>query len=168
MRKDIVIKGKYPSFNQKTYVTGLGVVVIGNKCSFGYRLGGYFRKGHIEIQPRYQESSIVIGNNISINNNLFLCAANRIEIGDDTLIGQYVCIMDHEAHGIDPDKRRSIGKIGHVLIGKNVWIGNNVTILKNSEIGDHSIVAAGAVVSGVFPAKVIIGGVPAKVIRKIQ
>jgi acetyltransferase-like isoleucine patch superfamily enzyme len=97
-----------------------------------------------------------------------LCSANYIEIGDDTLIGQYVTIMDHEAHGIDPDKRRQIGGIGQVIIGKNVWLGNNVTILKNTEIGDNSIVATGAVVSGKFPTNVIIGGVPAKIIKAIK
>ena len=43
-----------------------------------------------------------------------------------------------------------------------------MTILKGSEIGTHSVVAAGAVVSGKFPPSVIIGGVPAKIIRKID
>lgn len=75
--------------------------------------------------------------------------------------------MDHEAHGIPPDKRRELGAIGEVVIGENVWIGNNVTILKDSHVGDNSIVAAGAVVSGRFPENVIIGGVPAKIIRSL-
>jgi acetyltransferase-like isoleucine patch superfamily enzyme len=96
-----------------------------------------------------------------------LCAANYIEIGDYSLIGQNVTIMDFEAHGVDPHKRRSIGEIGHVIIGKNTWIGNNVMILKNSEIGDNTIIATGSVVSGKFPENVIIGGVPAKIIKSI-
>ena len=57
---------------------------------------------------------------------------NKWKIGDKTLIGQYVTIMDFEAHGTDPAKRREIGTIGTVTIGKNVWIANNVIILKNS------------------------------------
>ncbi|UMB55472.1 hypothetical protein MKD41_08355 [Lutibacter sp. A64] len=44
---------------------------------------------------------------------------------------------------------------------------HNVTILKNSEVGDNSIVAIGAVVIGKFPKNVIIGGVPAKIIKTI-
>jgi acetyltransferase-like isoleucine patch superfamily enzyme len=119
------------------------------------------------LQARYENSKIKIGNNIATNNNIMLCAANYIEIGDNTLIGQYVTIIDHEAHGIDPDKRRQLGDVGRVIIGKNVWLGNNVTILKNSDIGDNTIVATGAVVSGKFPANVIIGGVPAKIIKTI-
>jgi acetyltransferase-like isoleucine patch superfamily enzyme len=48
--------------------------------------------------------------------------------------------MDHEAHRIDPLKRREIGEVGKVILGNYVWIGNNVAILKNSEIGDNTIV----------------------------
>jgi acetyltransferase-like isoleucine patch superfamily enzyme len=161
----IKFEDKYPICEQKTLITGLGVVEIGSNCTFGYKLGGFHRGGSIEIQPRYKGSKIKIGNNVTTNNNLFFCAANYIEIGDDSLIGQNVCIMDHEAHGIDPAKRRQLGEIGSVVIGQNVWLGNNVSILKNSEIGDNTIVATGAVVSGKFPANVIIGGVPAKIIK---
>lgn len=158
---------EYPIFNQITICEGLGIVEIGEKCSFGYKLGGFYRRGSIELQARSKCSIIKIGNNVSTNNNIFICAQNYIEIGDDTLIGQYVMIMDHEAHGIPPDERRKVGIIGKVIIGKNVWIGSNVTILKNSEIGDNTIVAAGSVVSGKFPGNVIIGGVPAKIIRSL-
>jgi len=157
----------FPKINQFTICEGVGIVEIGENCSFGYKMGGFHRGGSIELQARYKDSLIRIGNNVSTNNNIMLCAANYIEIGDNTLIGQNVIIMDHEAHGIDPDKRRQIGEIGKVIIGKNTWLGNNVTILKNSEIGDNSIVATGAVVSGKFPANHIIGGIPAKIIKEI-
>jgi len=155
------------SFNQTTLFNGQGIVEIGENCSFGFKLGGFHRGGSIELQARYKNSKIKLGNGIATNNNIFMCAANYIEIGDSVLIGQGVSIMDLEAHGIMPDKRREVGEIGQVIIGKNVWIGNNVTILKNSEIGENSIVAAHAVVSGKFPNDVIIGGVPAKIIKKL-
>lgn len=162
-----ILYHKLPVCNQKMFITGKGVVEIGKGCVFGYKYGGFHRGGAIEIQPRYKKAKIKIGNNLWTNNNIFICAANYIEIGDNSLIGQYVTIMDHEAHGIDPLRRRELGKIGIVIIGKNVWIGNNVTILKNSEIGDNTIVATGAVVSGKFPKNSIIGGVPAKLIKHI-
>lgn len=143
------------------------MVEFGKGCSFGYKMGGFHKGGSIEFQARYENSRIKIGNNIWTNNNIMICSVNYIEIGDETLIGQYVTIMDFEAHGIQPDRRRQIGEIGKVIIGKNTWLGNNVIILKNSEIGDNSIVASGAVVSGKFPANVIIGGVPARIIKKL-
>ena len=119
------------------------------------------------FQPRYKSSEKFIGRNVSTNNNIFICAANYIDIGDDTLVGQNVIIMDFEAHGIEPEKRRLLGPIGTIRISENVWIGNNVTILKNSEIGENSIIAAGTVVSRKFTKNVIIGGVPAKIIKEI-
>lgn len=156
-----------PICHQKLRVTGEGVVLFGDQCVFGYRLGGNFERGVIEIQPRYEHSKIEIGSNVATNNNLILCAANLIKIGDNTLIGEGVTMMDHEAHGLAPHKRRELGEIGKVVVGKNVWIGNKVTILKNSEIGDNTVVAAGAVVSGEFPANVVIGGIPAKIIKEL-
>lgn len=158
---------KKPWCNQITLLTGEGTIKIGSNCSFGNKLGGFYRCGSIEFQARYKYSTIIIGNSVSTNNNIFLCAANFIQIGSNTLIGQNVTIMDHEAHEIDPEKRRQIGRIGQIIIGENTWLGNNVTILKNTEIGDNSIVAAGAVVSGKFPENVIIGGIPAKIIRTL-
>lgn len=162
-----IVFSNFPVFNQITLCEGEGIVKIGNGCAFGYKLGGFHRNGSIELQARYEEARIKIGDNISTNNNIMICAANYIEIGNDTLIGQNVTIMDHEAHGISPLKRRELGEIGKVIIGTNVWIGSNVTILKNTKIGYNTIIATGAVVSGEFPENVIIGGVPAKIIRSL-
>lgn len=158
----------FPIINQFLKISGEGKTYIGQYCSFGYKLGGFHRGGSIELQARYPNSIIRIGNKVATNNNICIISVNCIEIGDDSLIGQNVMIMDHEAHGIKPGERNKIGEIGSVKIGNNVWIGNNVIILKNSEIGINSIVAAGAVVSGKFPGNVIIGGVPAKIIKKIE
>ena len=171
-RRGRIIMSDYPSFNQKTLITGLGKVKIGKveigeKCMFGYKPGGYFYNGVIELQSRNKMAKIKIGNHVLINNNLFICSANYVEIGNNVLIGEGVSIVDHEAHGIQPDERNKIGEIGTVIIDENVWIGSKVTILKNTKIGKNTIVAARAVVAGEFPADVIIGGVPAKIIRHI-
>ncbi len=167
IKKRVCFTSRISQFHQLTLFTGLGKVEIGDACSFGLKLGGFHRGGSIEFQARYKHSRIIIGQNIATNNNVFICAANYIEIGDETFIGQNVILMDFEAHGIEPEKRKVIGQIGEIIIGNNCWIGNNTTILKNSKIGDNSIVAAGAVVSGIFPSNVIIGGVPGKVIKHL-
>ncbi|MEO9021703.1 MAG: acyltransferase [Ginsengibacter sp.] len=167
LNKRIVVEYRIPLCNQYTIISGKGKVILGKDCEFGFRMGGRHRHGSIEIQPRYENSKIVIADKVSTNNNIFICAANNIEIGQSTLIGEGVTIMDHEAHRIDPRFRRELGEIGHIKIGKNVWIGNHVIVLKNTIIGDNTIVAAGAVVSGNFPSNVIIGGVPAKVIKDL-
>lgn len=169
---NIFTKAKYTdplntNFQQKTIITGKGQVEIGRDCTFGYKLGGFWRNGCIELQARNKNAKIILAANISTNNNIFICAMNRISIGKGTRIGQNVCLMDFEAHGTDPLQRRKTGKIGSIEIEDNVWIGNNVTILKNSKIGKNSIIATGSVVNGDFPSNVIIGGIPAKVIKNL-
>lgn len=165
--KRIILQSKAPLCNQYTIVSGQGRLTLGDKCEFGYKLGGRFRNGSIEIQPRYENAVITIADKVLTNNNVFICAANSITIGHSSRIGESVTIMDHEAHGIAAHERSLTGEIGEIIIGSNVWIGNNVIVLKNSFIGNNTIVAAGAVVSGSFPANVIIGGIPAKVIRQL-
>ncbi|UMB55473.1 hypothetical protein MKD41_08360 [Lutibacter sp. A64] len=112
-----------PICNQKTLLTGKGEISIGKNCKFGYKPGGFHRGGSIELQARYKNAIINIGNNVATNNNIFICAANNIEIGSNTLIGQNVTIMDFEAHGILPHLRNKVGEIGNVILGENVWIG---------------------------------------------
>ena len=129
--------------------------------------GGGFFNGCIELQSRYKNSHLVIGENTAINNNAFIACANSIVISDNCLIGRNLSMSDFEAHNTNPLLRNNLGMIGNIYIGKNVWIGNNVTILKNSEIGENSIIAAGTVVSRKFTKNVIIGGVPAKIIKQI-
>ncbi|MCF3109939.1 acyltransferase [Niabella sp. CC-SYL272] len=156
-----------PVVQQRLVITGKGCVEIGENCSFGFTLGGFNYKGIIELQPRFANAKIEIKDNVSMNNNVCIISANRVVIGSETLIGQNVFLMDFEAHGVALDGRKKIGEIGEINIGRNVWIGNNVLVLKNSCIGDNSVIAAGAVVSGRFPANVIIGGVPAKIIKQL-
>ena|SRR5690606_28418965 len=152
---------------QRMYITGTGEVIIGEATRFGYKLGGYFKRGYGELQTRTDTAKIKIGKHVNSNNNIFICSCGNISIGDNCLIGQHVIIMDFEAHGIQPDSRDKVGYIGSVDIRDNVWIGNNVTILKDSVIGANSIVATGAVVSGKFPDNVVIGGVPARIVKQI-
>lgn len=110
-----------------------------------------------ELQTRTNDSVINIGNNVLTNNNLKIIARGTVDIGDDCLIGENVTIMDHNAHGVKPSERRtSAGTVKDVIIGKNVWIGNNVTILPGSIIGDNCILAVGCVVKGNIPANVIV------------
>lgn len=55
-----------------------------------------------------------------------------------------------------------------IVIGKNVWISSNATVVPGVSIGDGAVVAAGAVVTKDVPPNVVVGGVPAKIIKKIE
>lgn len=112
------------------------------------------------------------GKNISIGKNVFINSGCRfqdpggITIGDGALIGHNVVLATLN-HDIDPRKRSDMHP-APIFVGNNVWIGANATILPGVTIGDGSIVAAGAVVIKNVPTNVIVGGVPAKIIKRIE
>lgn len=148
---------------------GRGRIVVGERVSFGFLADQDFWTTYVFLNPRTPESEIAIGDRCQICNHFTVVVEGPgVEIGSDVLIGSHVSIYDSDFHEIAPDKRvGGTPKMGKVTIGDNVWIGDRVMILKGSSIGENSVVAAGAVVSGEFPANVVIGGVPAKVIREI-
>ena len=161
--------GEHIIFHQKTLFTGRGSIKVGSNSSFGVEVGGKYLHNYCEIQARFKESLIIIGENIASNNGLLIVCAERIEIGNDCLIGKDVQMIDFDAHSLAPSERRnSIGKVKPIVIGRNVWFGNNSIILKGTEIGDNSVIGAGTVVTGgKFPSNVVIAGNPAKVVREI-
>ena len=55
-----------------------------------------------------------------------------------------------------------------IVLGRNVWVGSNATILRGVTIGDNAVVAAGAVVAKDVEANTIVGGVPARLLRRID
>ena len=112
------------------------------------------------------------GKNIHVGKNAFINSGCRFQdqggifIGDGVLIGHNVVLATLN-HDIDPQKRSDMFP-APIRIGNNVWIGAQATVLPGVTIDDGAIIAAGAVVSRDVPANVIVGGVPAKIIKKIE
>lgn len=98
-----------------------------------------------------------------INHNLSLSVFQSITIGKNVAISENVVIRDSDNHALVPSEKE---KTQPITIGDHVWIGINVTILKGTVIGENSVVAAGSVVSGIFPANSLIGGIPARVLKE--
>lgn len=109
---------------------------------------------------------IKLGKNIFINHACSFLDLGGITIEDDVLIGPRVNITT-ENHPINPAKRKFL-ELKSVSIKRNAWIGAGATILPGVTIGENSIVAAGAVVTKDVPANVIVGGIPARVIKAIE
>lgn len=87
---------------------------------------------------------IVIGNNVFINDGAHITSLDNITISDNVHIGQNLLILDH-----DHDYKNDFSefKTGKVVIGKNTWIGANVTILRGVKIGANSVIAANTLVN---------------------
>lgn len=106
-----------------------------------------------------------VGKNVFINSGCRFQDQGGITIGDGALIGHNVvlCTLNHD---FDP-KKRGTTIPSPIIIGKNVWIGANVTIVPGVTVGDNAIIAAGAVVTKDVEKDTIVGGVPAKTIKSI-
>ncbi|MBO9683296.1 MAG: sugar O-acetyltransferase [Flavisolibacter sp.] len=106
-----------------------------------------------------------IGKNVFINFDCTFLDLGGITIEDNVLIAPKVSLLS-EGHPIAPENRQSLVP-GRIHIKKNAWIGANATILPGVTIGENAVVAAGAVVSKDVPDNVIVGGIPAKIIKAI-
>ncbi len=110
--------------------------------------------------------NLTIGKNVFINFDCTFLTLGGITIEDDVLIGPKVSLIT-ENHPLKPQHRKGlIGKSIHIK--KNAWIGAGATILPGVTIGENAVVAAGALVSKDVPDNVVVGGIPAKIIKTIE
>ena len=165
--KNLLLQGMPVIFNKSG-----AELVIGDNCviksSFLSNLVGLYSR--TIIVTRTSEAKIRIGNNVGIS-GATIYARKGITIGDNTMIGGNVKILDNDFHPIEVEARLADDKdkIGtrEVVIGRNCFIGCNSLILKGTVLGDNCVVGAGAVVCGKFEDNCVIAGNPAKVIRKL-
>lgn len=112
------------------------------------------------------------GKNIHVGENVFINACchfqdhGGVTLGDGCQIGHNVVFATLN-HGLEPADRGTTYP-APIVLGRNVWVGSNATILQEVTIGDNAVVAAGAVVSRDVPANTIVGGVPARIIKRID
>ncbi|MCR5314680.1 MAG: sugar O-acetyltransferase [Bacteroidaceae bacterium] len=110
---------------------------------------------------------IHVGDNFHADYNCTMLDLAEIRIGNNCLIGPDVGIYT-AGHRLEPEGRTLDVYGMPITIGNDVWIGGNSTILPGVTIGDGAVIAAGAVVTHDVEPYTIVGGVPAKVIKKIE
>lgn len=107
-----------------------------------------------------------IGKNVFINFDCVFLDLGGIIIEDNVQIAPKVSLLT-ESHPLKPKERQSlIPKSIHIK--KNAWIGANATILHGVTIGENAVVASGSVVTKDVPDNVVVGGIPAKIIKDIK
>lgn len=165
--KHLLLKGMPVIFNKKGATLKLGENVT-VKSSFLSNLVGLYSR--TIIVTRTPEAKIFIGNNVGIS-GATIYARKEITIGDNTMVGGNVKILDNDFHPIEVEARNQDMKekiaAKPIVIGENCFIGCNAIVLKGTVLGAGCVVGAGAVVSGTFEANNVIAGNPARVVRKV-
>ena len=141
---------------------------------FGARIGQNVRfrspiviHNSLTQRGRYYEN-LEVGDDCYLGRELFLDLQDKIVIEDQVTISHRVMILTHTDAGNSPVKEEFVATTQDaVLIRRGAYIGANVTILQGVEIGESSVVGAGAVVTHSVPALSVVVGVPARVIRTI-
>lgn len=166
--KHLRLDGMPVIFNKKGATLEIGDRVTVKSSFFSNLVGLYSRS---IIVTRTPGANIRIGDDVGIS-GATIYARSSITIGDRTLIGGNVKILDNDFHPIDAEARFAMddAKIGTrpISIGKDCFIGCNSLILKGTVLGDGCVVGAGSVVSGRFEDHSVIAGNPARLIRKLE
>ncbi|AIY17415.1 acyltransferase [Pimelobacter simplex] len=126
--------------------------------------------GYGPTQAVLPERGLVIGERCVLGARVCITAHESIEIGDDVWFGQDVFVSDASHGYTDPDVPvgRQFGAHQPVAVGAGSWIGHGAMILPGTTIGRNVVVAAGSVVRGDVPDHSVVGGVPAKLIRRLE
>ena len=159
-----VIKGTVYKTDQR------GQVSIGDYCLIHGTLTTYTKDAKIEI-----------GDKVFIGSGTLVGSAGNIRIGNNVLISIDCLIMDSDTHSMNAKDRendvvdwmkgqKNWSGIMHeeVVIDSNAWIGARSIILKGVHIGANAIVGAGSVVTGDVEPNTVVGGNPARLIKRID
>lgn len=115
--------------------------------------------GHIELfaNTSSEDNKLIVGNFCSIADEVQFMLANEHPLSQLSTYPFHAMIIND-----GPEAKSK----GNIIIEDDVWIGQRVIILSNTRIGQGAVVAAGAVVTMDVPPYTIVGGVPARVIKK--
>lgn len=102
----------------------------------------------------------------AVSGGCYIQAGNGVEIGEGTIFAPGVKIISAN-HDIE-NSERNWKESGPIVIGRHCWIGANAVILPDVHLGDRVVVGAGAVVTRSFPSDIIIAGVPAEIVRRLD
>lgn len=170
-KKKLRKAGKEFYVNPPFYVKGAKYISVGENFACGRRV-------RIEAWDSYHDERfspfIEIKENVTIGNDCHIAAINGITIERGVLLGSKILITDH-FHGnnswddlkVSPLHRKLYSK-GKIVIGENVWIGENAAIMPGVKIGKNAIIGANTVVTKDIPENAVAVGAPARVSKIIK
>lgn len=132
--------------------------------SIGYEIG----EGTKIVGPIECHAKIKIGKNCWIGKNLIVNGNGELEIGDNCDIAPEVTFLTGGHKIGDAERRAGEGVSYKIKIGNGVWIGGRSTVLNNTEVGNSCMIAACSCVNKNVEDNSLVGGVPARLIRKLN
>ncbi|MDR6968746.1 acetyltransferase-like isoleucine patch superfamily enzyme [Flavobacterium arsenatis] len=161
-----IVFGKSVTIDEHCRIDGFSSeeIILGD-C---VKIGAYSTLSSTSHMSKYGKG-LKMGNNSAIGQFTEFGAAGGIEIGNDVIMGSYISFHSENHNYSDTSKlirEQGVTSKG-IKLGNNIWVGAKVTFLDGCVVGNNSVVAAGAVVNGIYPDNSIIGGVPAKVLKSI-
>ena len=179
LRKKVFLGADVKILNKSNFDFGHNVTIEAHSIIDGYssrriilgnnaKIGMYSKLLSTSHLATYGKG-LIMGNNSAVGDFCHFGAPGGITIGNDVIMGSFVSFHSENHNFQDTSKlirEQGVNSKG-ITLGNNIWVGARVTFLDGCEVGDNSVVAAGAVVNGIFPANSVIGGVPAKVIKAI-
>ena len=175
----IVFAGKGVKIRHASHISSKGGLTLGDGVCInalskgGVELGDNVSLGAgtiIECTGVIRELGeyLKIGSHVGFAQNCFIGVRGSVQIGDDCIFGPNDSIHseNHVFNNIDmPIRSQGATRLG-VKIGHNCWFGEGCVVLDGVEIGDGCVIAANAVVNKDVPSNSVVGGVPAKVLKR--
>lgn len=151
---------------KKCLLTNTSIVMHGTENSIFIDDGVRFM-GPCKIIIGGVKSKLVIKYNAGIRGVEFNLNGASIEIGELCMFSYGITIRNHDSHRIiNPVDGTIMNKPKDIILGKHVWVAQNVTILKGCHIGDNSVIGFGAIVTKGCNSGSVMTGVPAKVVKE--
>lgn len=126
--------------------------------------------GYVAHEAGLPDRALVIGDRCVVGARVAITAHSSVTFGDDVWCGKDVFVSDsgHNYQDLETPIGRQMGEHRPVVIGSGSWIGHGAIILPGTTIGRHVVVAAGSVVRGRVEDRAVVGGSPARVIRRFE
>lgn len=168
-RSDIVCDGKGNSIiiRKAAMLTNCRFIIRGNNNLI--EIGEGVRAISAEFYIEDDNNKITIGERTQLSGSAQLSCIEGtvIDVGKDCLFSSQIVFRTGDSHSVTDLEGNRINQSKNIVINDHVWIGNRAVIGKGVEVGKNCIVAANAVVTNSFKeSNVVIGGVPARIIKK--
>jgi len=156
-RKFIIQRVSYIGKHNKFFVHPSGSIYVAGKINI---------RDYIEIQAK---GEVRFGNGCGINSFSRIIAFEKIHLGNNVSIAQFVSILDHDHDLSLVNNQLNLKEFttSPIIIGNNVWLGDKVTITKGVKIGNNVVIGANSVVTKDIPDNSLAAGIPARVLKTI-